>query len=228
MPGHHQITISRDHGVVWKREADSIAELPTAQVHRARAAVVKFDILVVRIIADRVIHQFVDHHFADANARVGRARRPGKHSIKLSRAIRETTRCHAIFLCAKAHGIDHPRLGGVFEIDRLARRAEREVHVRLRVEKKARGGNERFRRNDEFVRQRIIREDAAGEIEGLIAVIVEFDVVHGRVVGVRQEFVDDDGAQRIVVGGFKRARRSADQRAGSPGPRIALTERRPR
>ena len=113
---------------------------------------------------------------------------------------------HAILLSPETHRINDPRLGRVLQINCLARGAERKVHVRLGEINKAARLNECVGWKDKLVCQRIVGEHAAGEVKGLVVVIVEFDVIDLTVVGVGEEFVDDDIAQGIGVGRFQRAR----------------------
>ena len=75
VPGHHQVIARPNHRVRRKGEADGLTKLPAGQVHRAGARIVKLHVLVIGHVAERMIHQFVDHHFADPNSRIGAAGR---------------------------------------------------------------------------------------------------------------------------------------------------------
>src|SRR6266542_5298853 len=78
--------------------------------------------------------------------------------------------------------------------------------------------------NHEFVRVRIVAQRAPRKVEGLVAVIVEFDEIQLGVVRVREEFVDEDVPQGVGRDRVEPARRTADRVARRPGARVVFPE----
>ena len=97
-------------------------ELPAGQIDRVRSLVVKLDVLVVVVAADRVIHQFVDDNVADDNRAVVRARRVGGEGVKIIRPIRPAAIRNAVRLRPELHRVQNPAAVRLDEIKRLALR----------------------------------------------------------------------------------------------------------
>ena len=211
----HQIGIRRKQPVARKRKINSVAEFPAAQIHRLGPLIVQFDVFVAAVAGNRSVHDFVEHHVADANVAVRQAGRSGGQAVELIRAVRVTASGNAVFLPAELDGVEHA--GGVrtLEINRFPGCAQREAHLRL-VENDIAPGRDNRVRNDKFVRVRVVGQDAAGYIHRLIAVVVEFDVIEQRVVCVRQKLVDEHRAQGAGAIRFDGAGRTACDIANVP------------
>ena len=180
-----QIAISREHRVRREREINAVAEFPATEAHRSRSLVVKLDVFIIAVPGDRRIHDFVEDDVADASGAVRQAGRARFQSVELVRAVGIPSGGNAVLLPAELHGIKHARTIGVFEIDRLAGRAQRESQFGLVKHHEAARLNDRVGWDDELVRVRVIGEDAVGKVRLLIAVVVEFDVIEQRIVRVR-------------------------------------------
>ena len=63
---HDQITVRCERDI-RKGERDARRELPAGQVHGVCAFVVEFNVLVVVVAADRLVHQFIDDNVTDQN-----------------------------------------------------------------------------------------------------------------------------------------------------------------
>jgi hypothetical protein len=68
--------------------------------------------------------------------------------------------------------------------------------MRLAAKHKSARGNNGSGRNNEFVRGRVVGQDAAGNVNAARAVVVKLDVVVIGRIGVREKLVDDHVAQR--------------------------------
>ena len=62
---HHHVAVGANDRVGRKGEGDASHELPAGQIDRIGPLVVEFDVLIVVVAADRVIHQFVDDDITD-------------------------------------------------------------------------------------------------------------------------------------------------------------------
>src|SRR5206468_5701679 len=119
-----------------------------------------------------------------------------------------------------------PKLVGADEIRAVAVGFEGEGKGALVEGEIAVGGDGSAVGNAVFVGAGIIAQPAAGEIDGLGAVVVEFEEVLGAlVVGVGEDFIDDDGAAGIEADGISRTRRAANAVAGGPGAGVAFAVR---
>ena len=196
--------------------------MPAREVHGIRAFVVKLDVLVVVVATNRVIHQFVDHHVADQHRRVTTAGSLGAQSVKIICAIRPAASGHAVLLRAKLHGVENARLTGVLQINLFTRCIQRETQIRHGESREAARRNDRAAWQHTFVRRQIIRQNAAGQIHRVRAVIVKFQIVVVRRIGVRQKFIDDHIAQRTRRERIHLTGRTADGVADVPRARIAF------
>ncbi len=72
---HHQVTVGGNDGARRDDKTDPVHETPIAHVHRVGAAVVKFEILILRQTGKRMIHDLVDDDVVLEGRAVGR---PGR------------------------------------------------------------------------------------------------------------------------------------------------------
>ena len=129
---------------------------------------------------------------------------------------------HPMLLRAKLHHVQQPRAIRVPQINRLPARTQREAKLILIKHHKPARRNRRAIRDHKLVRRRVVRENAAGEIVRRVAVIVEFDAVQQRQIGVREDFVDEDVSQWIIRVSLVQPRRAARMIADAPCCRIVL------
>lgn len=64
---HHHIAVGADDRVGWKRERDTGCELPAGQIDTIGPLIIEFNVLIIVVTADRVVHQFVDDDVANQN-----------------------------------------------------------------------------------------------------------------------------------------------------------------
>ena len=93
--------------------------------------VVKFDVLVVVVAGDRIIHQFVNDDVADQNLAVARTGRSGRHRIKRAGSVRPATQRNAVGLRLELHRIQNAAVVRLDEINRRARTVGPETELRL-------------------------------------------------------------------------------------------------
>src|SRR5262249_31152503 len=158
-------------------ETHRITQLPPAQVDGFGTAVIQLNVLVVIVAADGVVHQFVNHYVAGANAPIGSSGTKSVQTVKLVSSIGPASHGHPIFLTFKLHGIQHAALVGTLEVNGLPSGAEFEIHVGLAVVDKAACGNPGVGGDNEFIGRRVIGQDAAGDIHLGSGVVIELDVV---------------------------------------------------
>ena len=219
---HHHVTVRCD-GDARERERDAGRELPAGEVHGVRAQIIKLDVLIVVALADGVVHQFVDRDVADQDGAVVRAGSARGERVKIIRAIRPAAERYSIGLRAKLHRVEHAAAIGLEQIKGPARAAQSKTQLRLRERNKSCRWNHSVGRDDKFVGPDGIGQDAAGNIRGVRAVIVEFDELrHRGIFRVRQDFVDDHIAQRTGRERLHISRRAADGIAEVPRARVAF------
>ena len=90
---------------------------------------------------------------------------------------------------SESDGVDHAAIR-LFEQDIFTARRESKAELGFVIDKEAAGLDHRVSRHKKLVRGRIIGEKAAADVHGRIAVIIEFDEIELRRIGVRQEFID--------------------------------------
>ena len=220
--GSDDVSIGRDDRVRGKGKGNAITEPPAGQTDWSAAAVVKFHVFVSGIAGDGVEHDFVDDYGTVADGGVGCARRFGGQTIKARRAVRKASGGHAILLTFETDGVDDFGVGWIFQINRFAFGAERKAKIRLVVNQEPARRNRGAGGNDKFVGARIVRDDAAGDAHCLSAVVEQLDVIELRIIGVGEEFVDQNRAIRIGGSRFGCFRSAAKDIAGVPGLRIVL------
>ncbi len=218
----HQIVARLHYDAGGEGEADAVGQLPARERHGARAAVVKLDVLKIVVATDRLVHQFIDHDVAGARRGIGGGGRFGVQPVEIARSVRPAPGRHAVFLISVAHGVEIPALVGVLEVDGFSGGIEAETQRGFVIHLEATRGNRCPGRDDKFVRRRVVREDATGNVHGLVRVIVKLHVVVIGRVGVREKFVDDHVAERAGVIGIELTGRAADHVADAPGARIAF------
>src|SRR5262249_40111099 len=128
----------------------------------------------------------------------------------------KTAKGDAVFLPFEPQRIEHARLVGVFEIDCLPRGRERKAELILIERDESARWDDRAFWNDETIGSSVICQDTPGEIDGLIAVVVELDVIKKRIVRVGEDFVEDHRAQWARPISLRRSRRSAHDIADIP------------
>ena len=97
----------------------------------------------------------------------------------------------AVLLAAEPDGVQHARAVRTDEVERLARRAQREAELKLVPRQKAPRLDEGAVRNAEPVRRRIVGQHAPGQVHARVRAVVELDEIRDRIVRVGEEFVDD-------------------------------------
>ena len=220
---HHHVAIGTNERVGRKRVRHSCRELPAGQIDRIGPLVVKFDVLIVVVAADRVIHQFVDHNVADHNRAVVRPRRVGRERVKIVRPVRPAPIRNPVGLRPKLHRVQNPAAVGLDEVERFALAVEREAQLRLGERHKTGRPHHRARWNDKLIGRRIIGQNTTRNVHAGGAVIVKFDELrHGRILAMRQNLIDHHAPQRAGGEGVPPARRAARLVADVPRPRIAL------
>ena len=224
--GDDEIAVGRDHRV-GKSEVDAVGKPPALEVDRAGAAIVKLDELVVIVVRDRVVHDLVDPDVVDAPGGVGRAGSPGRQRPKGRRSIRITARGDAVLLAGKRNGVHHPSAIGVDQVNGFSGRAQGKTEGRLREINEAGRTDGGAVRNAKFVGGRIVAQPAAGQVDRRSAVVVEFEVIDFRQVGVGQEFVDHHVAEGVEFDPVGSSGGTADGIAGPPGLCVAFSVRWP-
>ena len=182
--------------------------------------------MIVAVSGDGIEHDFIDDDLAESDLGVAAPGCFGLEPIEIRSAVGIAAGGDAVLLTFKADGVEDFRAGRVFQVNRFSGRAEREPHAGLVVSQEPTGWD-RHVREDKTIGGRVVGEDTSAQVYGLGAVIVEFDVIQFRIVGVGEEFIDEDGAIGVCGGCFCGPRRSANQVAGVPGSGITFTKRRP-
>ncbi len=109
---NHQVPARRDRCALREPECDTVFEAPVAQINNRPAPVMQFDVLVVIIAENGVVHDFIDYHVANAQRLVRRTRRRTCKLVEIRRAVGETSHRHAVFLRGKTHCIHHGAVRG--------------------------------------------------------------------------------------------------------------------
>ena len=219
-----EITFRRNCGAGGDGVLDSIRETPPAHVDGRRCAIVQFDILVVAVTTDRVIHDLVDDHVRDTQTPVLRSGRFRLEPVKARRAVGRTAHRNAVLLRAEPNGVDHPCAVRVFEINRFTRRAQSKTQLRLIEVNESLRLNDRVGWQDKPVRRRVIGEDAIGQVNRRRAVVEQLDEIDIRRIGVGEKFVDNNRAIRVQAGRVRCARRPAHDVARRPCCRIPFAQ----
>ena len=226
--GDDEVAIDRDDGVGRKREINALGEAPVGEVDGVGAAVVKLHELIIIITGDGVVHDFVDHEITGAQPAVGSAGRFCRQPVEGGGAVRRAARRHAVFLRVKRDRIDDARQIRVDQEDELTTAAQSKAEHGFGEENEACRPNHRAVRDAEFVRRRFVAQPAAGQIHRHGAVVVKFDVIELRQICIREKFVDDHIAQRLIMQSVHAARRAAKHVTLVPCQRIVLAIRRMR
>src|SRR5262249_21979701 len=107
---NREVTAGRQHRALGEAKADSASNLPSVQIDRRTAAVIKFDVFFIAIPRNRVVHDFIDHNARQQRTAIGRIRRGQTQSVKSWAAIRESPDGNIVRLWPELEGIDHARL----------------------------------------------------------------------------------------------------------------------
>ena len=128
---HHEVGPGRHHRIGGKRKSDAGSELPAAYVHGAGALVIKFNVLVVIVVGNRVIHDLVDHNVPSQNVAVRCVGRPRGHRIPIRRAIRIAPERDVHRLRLIQHRVQNSRTVRVPEIKSASSRVRRKARRAL-------------------------------------------------------------------------------------------------
>ena len=221
---HHVVRPGRHEGVRGEGVTDPRRKLPCPQVDDVGALVEQLNILVGVIARDGVVHQFVDHDVPDRGTGVVGAGRVGGELVKNIIAIRPAADGHPVGLGLIRDRIQNPRAVRLDQEQRPAGALQAEAQLRRGERNKARRRDHGAGRNHEFVRGRIIRQNAARDVVRSRTVVVEFDKLrHGRVLRMGQELVDDHTAQRAGPVRLRHAGGAAHDITDVPSARIGFT-----
>ena len=143
-------------------------------------------------------------------------------------SIRRSAAGNGIGLATKVDGVDHAVLIGVDEVNAFAFGQQGKGECFVRPKNKAARLNDSSVGNAELVCVRIVGEPGAGKVHGRVAVIVQFQRIVQRRIGVCQPFVDDDGINGLTTDRIGAAGRAIDTIALRPRADVIFTKRRAR
>ncbi len=177
--------------------------------------------MVVVVAADGVVHQLVDDDVPYPDRAVVGPRRAGRQGIQLGRPVGPAPEGDAVGLALELDGVQDAAAVGVDQEERAAGGAGNEAQLRLVEGEEAAGRDEGAWGDDELIGGKVVGENAAGQVVGLVAVVVEFDEAgQAGVFGVGQHFVDENVAQGAGPVGLALAGGAADDVADVPGLRL--------
>src|SRR5262245_23334916 len=116
----YQITAGRDEGIGGESEIDAAGETPSAKSDLGGAPVEKFDILIVVVLGDRVVHDLVENDGVDPQAGVVGLRCARVQGVEIGGTIGITSERNTVSLAAKPDGIDDASLVRIDEEDGFA------------------------------------------------------------------------------------------------------------
>ena len=110
----------RHDAIAREQVADAVDEFPRTDVGRGVEAIVNFNVFVVRIARERIVHDLVDDDAEALGRAVGSAQRAACKAVVIRPAIRRAAAGNGIGLAAEVNGVDHAVLVGVDEVNALA------------------------------------------------------------------------------------------------------------
>ena len=224
----NKVTVGGEDGIRWKSEIDPVGETPIGQINRVGPRIIKLHELIVVIAGDGFVHNFIDDNALAPNFPIRRARGFGGQPLEGRPAVWNPPHGNAVLLRLKQERIDHVVQIGVYEIDRFPARAQRKTKGGFCEIHEAGRPNRGPVRNTKLVGPGRVAQPATGQIHRRRAVVVKLHVIQIREIGVREEFVDEDVANRLEAQSIHHPGRAADQIAFRPGLRMILPVGGPR